>query len=60
MKKKLLAKHKKEKKGALLSKICRFYGKIPGIWLPVPLPLFLLAFTCRTFLEIKIYKGVKL
>ena len=27
----------------------RFYGKIPGIWLPVFLPLFLRAFTCRTF-----------
>ena len=32
-----------------------FYGKIPGIWLPVLLPLFLRAFTCRTFLEIKIW-----
>ena len=34
--------------------IRRFYGKIPGIWLPVLLPLFLQAFTRRTFLEIKI------
>ena len=25
-------------------KIRRFYGKIPGIWLPVLLPLFLRAF----------------
>ena len=38
-------------------KIRRFYGKIPGIWLPVHLPLFLRAFTCRTFLEIKIWQG---
>ena len=30
-------------------KIRRFYGKIPGISLPVLLPLFLRAFTCRTF-----------
>ena len=37
--------------------IRRFYGKIPGIWLPVLLPLFLRAFTCRTFLEIKIWQG---
>ena len=36
-------------------KINVFYGKIPGIWLPVLLPLFLRAFTCRTFLEIKIW-----
>ena len=36
-------------------KIRRFYGKIPGIWLPVLLPLFVRAFTCRTFLEIKIW-----
>ena len=36
-------------------KIRRFYGKIPGIWLPDHLPLFLRAFTCRTFLEIKIW-----
>ena len=36
-------------------KIRRFYGKIPGIWLPGLLPLFLRAFTCRTFLEIKIW-----
>ena len=36
-------------------KIRRFYGKIPGIWLPVLLPLFLRAFTCRTYLEIKIW-----
>ena len=38
-----------------VKKIRRFYGKIPGIWLPVLLPLFLRAFTCRTFLEIKIW-----
>ena len=37
-------KKKKKKK-----KIRRFYGKIPGISLPVLLPLFLRAFTCRTF-----------
>ena len=37
-------------------KIRRFYGKIPGIWLPVLLLLFLRAFTCRTFLEIKIWR----
>ena len=36
-------------------KIRRFYGKIPGIWLPVLLQLFLRAFTCRTFLELKIW-----
>ena len=36
-------------------KIRRFYGKIPGIWLPVLLPLFLRAFTCRPYLEIKIW-----
>ena len=36
-------------------KIRRFYGKIPSISLPVLLPLFLRAFTCRTFLEIKIW-----
>ena len=36
-------------------KIRRFYGKIPGIWLPVLLPLFLRGFTSRTFLEIKIW-----
>ena len=36
-------------------KIHRFYGKIPGIWLPVLLTLLLQAFTCRTFLEIKIF-----
>ena len=30
-------------------KIRSFYGKIPCIWLPVLLPLFLRAFTCRTF-----------
>ena len=35
--------------------IRRFYGKIPGIWLPVLLPLFLRAFASRTFLEIKIW-----
>ena len=35
----------------------RFYGKIPGIFLPVDLPLFLRASTCRTFLEIKIWYG---
>ena len=38
-----------------VKKIRRFYGKIPGIWLLVLLPLFLRAFTCRTFLEIKIW-----
>ena len=38
-----------------VKKIRRFYGKIPGSWLPVLLPLFLRAFTCRTFLEIKIW-----
>ena len=38
-----------------VKKICRFFGKIPGIWLPVLLPFFLRAFTCRTFLEIKIW-----
>ena len=27
------------------------------MWLPVLLPLFLQAFTCRTFLEIKIWSG---
>ena len=42
---------KKKKK----KKIRRFYGKIPGISLPVVLSLFLRAFTCRTFLEIKIW-----
>ena len=36
-------------------KIRRFYGKISGIWLPVLLPLFLRAFTCRILLEIKIW-----
>ena len=36
-----------------VKKIRRFYGTIPGIWLPVLLPLFLRAFTCRTFLEIR-------
>ena len=35
--------------------IPRFYGKIPGILLPVLLPLFLRAFTCRAFLVIKIW-----
>ena len=35
--------------------IRRFYGKTSGIWLPVLLPLFLWAFTYRTFLEIKIW-----
>ena len=35
-------------------KIRIFYGKIPGIWLPVHLPLFLRASTCKPFLEIKI------
>ena len=38
-----------------VNKIRRFYGKIPGIWLPLLLPLFLRAFTCRTFLESKIW-----
>ena len=38
-----------------VKKIRSFYGKIPGIRLPVLLPLFLRAFTCRTFLEIKIW-----
>ena len=38
-----------------VKKIRRCYGKIPGIWLPVLLPLFLRAFTCRTFLEIKVW-----
>ena len=38
-----------------VKKIRRFYGKTPGIWLPVLLPLFVRAFTCRTFLEIKIW-----
>ena len=33
----------------------RYYGKIPGIWLPVHLPLYLRASNCRTFLEIKIW-----
>ena len=36
-------------------KIRRFYGKIPGIWLSVHLPLFLRASTYRAFLEIKIW-----
>ena len=36
-------------------KIRRFHGIIPGIRLPVLLPLFLRAFTCRTFLEIMIW-----
>ena len=38
-----------------VKKIRRFYGKISGVWLSVLLPLFLRAFTCRTFLEIKIW-----
>ena len=42
-------------KRAYHNKIRRFYGKIPGIWPPVLLPLFLRASTCRTFLEIKIW-----
>ena len=32
-------------------KIRRFYCKILGIWLPVHLPLFLRASTCRTFFK---------
>ena len=40
-----------------VKKISRFYGEIPGIWLPVLLPLFLRAFICRIFLEIKIWLG---
>ena len=36
-------------------KIRRFYSKIPGNRLPVHFPLFLQAFACSTFLEIKIW-----
>ena len=35
--------------------IHRFYGKIPGIGLPVLLPLYLQVSTCRTFLEMEIW-----
>ena len=38
-----------------VKRIRRFYGKIPGIWLPVHLPLFLRASTGTIFLELKIW-----
>ena len=42
----------------LLKKSVDFTVKyVPVIWLPVLLLLFLRAFTCRTFLEIKIWWG---
>ena len=45
----------KTERSYTVKKIRRFYGNIPGIWLPFLLPLFLRAFTSRTFLEIKIW-----
>ena len=39
----------KGQNSTLWKKIRRFYSKILGIWLPVHLPLFLRASTCRTF-----------
>ena len=36
-------------------KIRRFYGKIPGIWLPVHLRLFLRVSSCKTILAIKVW-----
>ena len=40
-----------------VKKVRRVYVKRPDIWLPVLLTLFLLAFTCRTFLEIILRYG---
>ena len=40
-----------------VKKIRGLFGKIPGIWLPILFALFLWAFTCRIFLEIKMWLG---
>ena len=51
----LAAKKKKKKKK---KQIRRFYGKIPGIWLPVHLSLFYGRLLVEHFIEIKIMVGL--